>query len=66
MLLADFQGYVDCQQRVSEAYRDRANWTRMSILNSARVGQFSSDRSIRDYCRDIWHAGPVTLTESGP
>jgi starch phosphorylase len=66
MLLADFQGDVDCQQRVSEAYRDRANWTRMSILNSARVGQFSSDRSIRDYCRDIWHAGPVTLTESGP
>jgi glycogen phosphorylase len=66
MLLADFQGYVECQQRVSEAYGDGANWTRMSILNSARVGQFSSDRSIRDYCRDIWHAGPVTPTESGP
>jgi len=42
MLLADYQSYVDCQQRVSDAYRDRANWTRMSILNSARVGRFSS------------------------
>ena len=60
MLLADYQAYVDCQQRVSEAYRDRANWTRMSILNSARAGRFSSDRSIRDYCRDIWHVAPMT------
>ena len=58
MLLADYQAYVDCQQRVSEAYRDRASWTRMSILNSARVGRFSSDRSIREYCRHIWHIDP--------
>jgi glycogen phosphorylase len=63
MLLADYQAYVDCQQRVNDAYRDRANWTRMSILNSARVGRFSSDRSIREYCRDIWHVSP--LTQSG-
>ena len=55
MLLADFESYVDCQSRVGEAYRDRANWTRMSILNTARVGRFSSDRSIRDYCREIWN-----------
>jgi starch phosphorylase len=58
MLLADYQAYVDCQDRVSEAFGDRAGWTRMSILNSARVGRFSSDRSIADYCRDIWHIGP--------
>jgi len=63
MLLADYQAYVDCQQRVNDAYRDRANWTRMSILNSARVGRFSSDRSIREYCRDIWHVS--SLVESG-
>jgi starch phosphorylase len=59
MLLADYQSYVDCQQRVSDAYGDRNNWTRMSILNSARVGRFSSDRSIREYCRDIWKVRPV-------
>jgi starch phosphorylase len=59
MLLADYQAYVDCQQRVSDAYRDRDDWTRMSILNTARVGRFSSDRSIREYCRDIWHVSPI-------
>jgi starch phosphorylase len=59
LLLADYQPYVDAQQRVSEAYGDRENWTRMSILNSARVGRFSSDRSIREYSRDIWHVSPL-------
>ena len=59
MLLADYQAYVDCQERVSDAFRDRTNWTRMSILNGARVGRFSSDRSIRDYCRDIWDVRPM-------
>jgi starch phosphorylase len=63
MLLADYQTYVDCQQRVSEAYRDLRNWTCMSILNSARVGRFSSDRSIREYCRDIWNVNPITTSE---
>ena len=60
LLLADYQPYVDCQQRVSEAYGRPDSWTRMSILNTARVGRFSSDRSIRDYCRDIWNTAPVT------
>jgi len=59
MLLADYPPYVECQQRVSEAYSDQSNWTRMSILNSARVGRFSSDRSIREYCRDIWNVRPI-------
>jgi starch phosphorylase len=61
MLLADYQTYVDCQQRVSEAYSHPGDWTRMSILNTARVGRFSSDRSIREYCRDIWNVSPLTF-----
>jgi starch phosphorylase len=60
MLLADYQAYVDCQHRAGEAYRDQQAWTRMSILNCARVGRFSSDRSIREYCRDIWQIDPKT------
>jgi glycogen phosphorylase len=55
MLFADYQPYIDCQQRVSETYQDQKEWTRMSILNTARVGGFSSDRSIQEYCRTIWN-----------
>ena len=55
LLLADFTAYLDCQQRVSAAFRDQKNWTRMSILNVARISTFSSDRAIREYCENIWH-----------
>jgi starch phosphorylase len=65
MLLADYRAYVDCQDRVSEAYRNSAAWTRMSILNVARIGKFSSDRSIREYCERIWNAKPVPVDLSG-
>ena len=61
MLMADYQSYIDCQQSVSQAYRDKAHWTRMSILNAARMGKFSSDRSIREYCDDIWKISPVPI-----
>jgi glycogen phosphorylase len=61
-LLADFRSYVDCQARVSAAYRKIEEWTRMSILNVARMGVFSSDRSIREYCHDIWRVKPVKIT----
>jgi starch phosphorylase len=54
-LLADYRSYVDCQERAGRAYADRNAWARMSVLNTARMGKFSSDRSIRDYCRMIWH-----------
>ena len=56
LLLADYQAYIDCQDRVDVAFRDQKRWTEMSILNVARMGRFSSDRSIRDYCTHIWHA----------
>ena len=61
MLLADYQSYIDCQDRVSLAYKDQDAWTRMSILNVARIGKFSSDRSIRDYCAEIWKTWPVKI-----
>lgn len=61
MLLADYQAYIDCQARVSVAYQDPDNWTRMSILNSARMGKFSSDRSISEYSQDIWHVPSIQV-----
>jgi len=61
MVLADFQAYHDCQQQVSQAYRNQTNWTYMSILNAARCGKFSSDRSIREYSRDIWKVKRVPI-----
>jgi starch phosphorylase len=59
LLLADYQSYVECQDRVSAAYRDQQRWVRMSILNVARMGKFSSDRSIREYCENIWRIKPL-------
>ena len=61
MVLADYRAYVDCQARVGDAFLETERWTRMSILNSARVGRFSSDRSVKEYCRHIWHVRPVEI-----
>ena len=61
MVLADYDAYVSRQAEVSRAWGDREHWNRMSILNVARIGKFSSDRSIRDYCERIWKARPVAV-----
>lgn len=66
MVLADYQSYVDSQDQVSRTYRDPAKWTHMSILNVARMGKFSSDRSIREYSEKIWKVSPVPVPLDGP
>ena len=62
LLCADFQSYLDCQARVAEVYSNERDWTRMSILNTARMGKFSSDRAIHEYCDRIWNVGPVKVS----
>lgn len=64
-VFADAASYFACQQQVSEAFQDKEKWSRMSILNAARMGQFSSDRSIREYCDDIWDIAPVEVKPEG-
>jgi starch phosphorylase len=61
LVLADFQSYLECQAEVSKTYDDTERWTRMSILNTARSGTFSSDRTISEYCADIWGVKPVPI-----
>ena len=59
MLLADYAAYIQAQEAVEKAYRDPERWTRMSILNAARSGFFSSDRSVQQYCQDVWKIKPL-------
>lgn len=61
MLFADFDSYVKCQEKVSEAYKDQTKWTKMAILNVARMGFFSTDRTIREYADGIWKIKPVKV-----
>ena len=64
MTAADFRSFIDAQQAAGTAYQDQQLWTRMSILNSAKSGWFSTDRTMREYNRDIWHLEEVTAGDS--
>jgi len=59
MVLADFRSYVEAQERVAQAWQDPSGWTRMSILNTASSGFFSTDRTMLEYNRDIWKLKPA-------
>lgn len=61
MLLVDYQSYIDCQDEVDTVYRNPSKWAEMSILNVARSGKFSSDRTINEYCKEIWKVKPVKV-----
>ncbi len=62
LVIRDFESYLECQRDVDEALRDRDSWTRKAILNVARMGKFSTDRTIRQYATEIWG---VPLEEKG-
>ena len=64
MTAADFRCYIDAQETAGQAFQDQQRWTRMSILNSAKSGRFSTDRTMRDYNRDIWHLDKITSGDS--
>lgn len=61
LVFADYQAYINAQKHVSQVYRHQDQWVRQSILNVARIGYFSSDRTIREYAQDIWHLNPVSV-----
>ncbi len=60
-VLADYESYIKCQEKVVEVYRDEEQWTKMAILNVARSGKFSSDRAIREYAENIWNIQPLEI-----
>src|SRR6516162_3722040 len=62
LVLADYADYIACQERIDTAWQDTGHWTRMSILNTARSGRFSSDRAVREYSDNIWSTKPVRIT----
>lgn len=62
LVCADFTSYADCQHKAGQQFQDIGQWDRMSIRNVARIGKFSSDRAIREYCQDIWKTSPISMT----
>jgi starch phosphorylase len=61
LCLADFRAYCDMQDKVGETFKDKPKWGKMAVLNTARMGKFSSDRTIAEYAKDIWKLKPVRI-----
>ncbi|RPI62115.1 MAG: hypothetical protein EHM44_07425, partial [Ignavibacteriales bacterium] len=64
LLFADYQSYIDAQDKVAELYQKKEAWTKKSIFNVARVAKFSSDRSVKEYADKIWKVKPVKVNHS--
>ena len=60
-MLADYESYIEAHERVDETFKDTSRWAKSAILNTARVGKFSSDRTIRQYAEEIWNLPPVKI-----
>jgi len=60
-LLADYQSYIDTQEKINQLYLNQTEWAKKSILNSARMGKFSSDRSVKQYAEKVWEVEPVKV-----
>ncbi len=63
LVLADYRSYVECQERVSEAFENKKSWAKKAILNTANVGKFSSDRTISEYAKEIWKIAPLPVKQ---
>jgi starch phosphorylase len=61
MVMADFAAYLECHEKVARIYQDKNRWIKMSILNVANMGKFSSDRTIKEYADDIWRVKPIPI-----
>ena len=61
MTIADFRSFIEAQKRVEQAYRDQDYWTKLSILNTASSGKFSTDRTITEYNKEIWKLNPIDV-----
>ena len=60
-VLKDFASYVEAQEKINELYKDQKKWLHMSIVNTAKSGFFTTDRTMREYNQDIWHVKPIEL-----
>ena len=63
MTAADFRSFIDAQALADAAFKDTARWTRMSIMNAAKSGRFSTDRTMQDYNEDIWKLEPIQIEQ---